>query len=630
LTRQPYCLSPAEFAHACAKTFPVALVGAGISMLAPACLPAAMGLLREFQGALARDVAVRKLFDELPPEPFAQLLSPEVFYNAVSEYSISVAADVFRRALSSEEPNLNHWMVAGLLRCGVIARIVTTNFDDLLERSLANTRYRLHSEEQESGGERSLWKLHGDLGERMAIAMSDVATVGFSATPGTLAREIAGRDLIVVGYSGNDPHVLRALVDARPGRVWWVVRRGDRPPGLMRICRSLSDVAIVEGDIASVGDDNPLVALWSVGGDGAMPLPLVARARDSLAHHDRRPVFAALEKLTPGLKALMVHSLVRRAGVETTAQYREALSTCLKNSLFAGGFSDSLSWAIHKDISDAYESMLHPYVYARAAVLEHHGAPLSAADRWRRFGIRLEALELPIQAMILLDAGLERLYHGDAQGATPAIQAALQCARSIGATSVVIRASEALAWTHLANFDLEESGTAHSAYQGVFEVIRQDIRSIARGIDALEVDRFLMSCAPPDEPHIYRLFSVDKRLKRRLGPLKLAGRLRYYGRPDLALAVLEASSKFSLPNGAYAKVLDSFWQLERARCQALLARCEEALSSLHSARSCMQGVEDSQGRVLEQFHRLASACFVRLEQLQDALVSHIDGRRIPR
>ena len=181
------------------------LVGAGVSMLPPTYLPS---------GPRLRDVAVRALCDASPLRTQWQALSkngryremvPEVAFQSMDDCigsKVSALFDVLRGML----PNHAHAMLAAALT----ARVVTTNFDLLIEHF----------------GRRDVVHLHGSLDdvERMVVRINQVGR----GIEHTLRREVRtlvrGRVLCVLGYSGNDLDVAAAVVAARPSAILWLTR----------------------------------------------------------------------------------------------------------------------------------------------------------------------------------------------------------------------------------------------------------------------------------------------------------------------------------------------------------------------------------------------------------------------
>ena len=117
-------------------------------------------------------------------------------------------------------PNLNHSVLAAMLDRR-LARVVTTNFDELIE-----------AQRLSPGDRAGLLKPHGTFSApaEMAIRLSQIGRGIVSPRIGrALAEALRGRDLLVVGYSGSDLDIRPLLRTADVRSVLWVVR--PRLPG---------------------------------------------------------------------------------------------------------------------------------------------------------------------------------------------------------------------------------------------------------------------------------------------------------------------------------------------------------------------------------------------------------------
>jgi NAD-dependent SIR2 family protein deacetylase len=120
-----------EFCEAIAKSNPIFFCGAGISMAAPSGLPLAKDLINSFYKSLTSDPEMESLASELPSSVLDTLRSPELIYNAVSEYALQIVPKLFQAALYCDHPNINHWILAQLIKSRFVEQIITTNFDQL-------------------------------------------------------------------------------------------------------------------------------------------------------------------------------------------------------------------------------------------------------------------------------------------------------------------------------------------------------------------------------------------------------------------------------------------------------------------------------------------------------------------
>lgn len=138
-----------------------------------------------------------------------------------------------RRRLSSAEPGVGYLALAKLVRDGYIRRIVTTNFDPLLDRALAGTPalFQVGTKPPVNTGGGTpvveVFKVHGDI----SSAEQGEAPLRFSPReldqlPEDLAQIIktaTAYPTIVIGYSGADLGFMRALCRQNEQTAFWVV-----------------------------------------------------------------------------------------------------------------------------------------------------------------------------------------------------------------------------------------------------------------------------------------------------------------------------------------------------------------------------------------------------------------------
>lgn len=155
-------------------------------------------------------------------------------------------------AVSRAEPSFGHRVLASLISNGQAPCVFTTNFDPLIERTTVSTDEvllptdRSHltvgaldsSERAERCLRESAWpllvKMHGDYhSERLMNTATELQEQDERLRQ--VLVEACGRfGLIVVGYSGRDASVMRALMEALnqqtpfPGGIYWMIRPGGR------------------------------------------------------------------------------------------------------------------------------------------------------------------------------------------------------------------------------------------------------------------------------------------------------------------------------------------------------------------------------------------------------------------
>jgi hypothetical protein len=145
------------------------------------------------------------------------------------------------RQLRIRQPGRAHELIADLAHRGAIRAIVTTNFDDLIERALRARGLDVQVIASEADFEHAtplihcaavrVYKPHGTLGVgRLRNTPSDIETL-----PPTVAQELQraldDHGLIVVGYAGADPGLMAVLRARRRNLypVYWMHREQDPP-----------------------------------------------------------------------------------------------------------------------------------------------------------------------------------------------------------------------------------------------------------------------------------------------------------------------------------------------------------------------------------------------------------------
>ncbi len=596
---------------------PVLFLGAGVSIAEPAALPLAGQLIKGFIEALTADSKLKKLTSELPDDAFDGLLSPEIIYNAVSEYAAPVVPHLFKAALGSDRPNVNHRIVAGLVSGGYVERIITTNFDSLIEQCLDATGGRV--DVRDECNEAPLWKIHGDIRAQMSIALSEVALLGFSPMPMLLARALAGKVVVVAGYSGNDLHVVRAIGESGPREVWWIVRPGDEPWAALLLGKFIS-VTLVEGNLAQPDDSNPFVAIWRALGKEPVKSAVISD-RPAGPHS----YFGAiLDDIHWGQRALVLHSLVRRAGVKTSAAYRQHLSHDIHELMWNQRANPPLGYAPGDDWLGVYERKFTPQLYCRVFVLRRQQLQAEAIDDEEDKVIRLPVgLE---EADVLLDIGLEHALRGDLSNARSILEAALRQAGLDKLTVTRMRASEALSWVCYAGGDAEGAREHGSANETQVRQVSDDLQTL-RESRCSTVDAVLKGLDPPNEPTVYRTLLIDRRFRQAVQTLRAATRLRHHGYPDLGLQILDSNS-LPLVSSVWLEALRAFHLLERGRCQFEMFKVDEALNTFFEGESALEAIDKIDLEPGRQFNRLVMPYYVRAGEIARALGANLSSTRI--
>jgi hypothetical protein len=223
------------------------LVGAGIST--GAGIPMGGGVV-----ALLRQKLLEELQRDLSPEAGDRLFRElGWFQDADTEYSEALlrafASDAerqrfFRGLISGKMPTLAHYYLASIIASGRCSLILTTNFDDLLEKALYGLRFDqfnvvTHGEGTEyvssQSGMATIVKLHGHYTyPQLANLSNDLQQLSgkLGAYFESLLRDFG---LIVCGYAGRDRSVMHPITDA--------VRRRTVARGVIWCLRNEAQIA---------------------------------------------------------------------------------------------------------------------------------------------------------------------------------------------------------------------------------------------------------------------------------------------------------------------------------------------------------------------------------------------------
>ncbi|MBB5866686.1 tetratricopeptide (TPR) repeat protein [Allocatelliglobosispora scoriae] len=197
----------------------VLFCGAGISMDAPATLPdwnsfrdETIRAVASVDGALSDLVPV--LIDREPMAAGRRGLAPEV----IASQTLAVCPDYFDclSALDHDDWNRNHALIAHSVKAGLVRQIITTNFDQLIEKALTSLGVAFHVYRTDedfaqwtAAGPRAaveVFKLHGCLSDPDSIvATVEQEAVGVSPAKAGVLRQIwPGQIGLFWGYSGAD------------------------------------------------------------------------------------------------------------------------------------------------------------------------------------------------------------------------------------------------------------------------------------------------------------------------------------------------------------------------------------------------------------------------------------------
>src|SRR4029077_13642933 len=217
--------------------------GAGISMAQPSCLPNWKG----FNRALLEEVKKSALaLPALPNDAAAAIrridfekLEVEGFSDTVVSSFAGESYFPILEVLDSEQTNAHHRAIAELARRGACRALVTTNFDQLLERALqevgvpydafvAPDDYR-----RDPKTECSIYKIHGSVASAMTLVDTVTQKLRGLSFPvrARLADLFQSHHVLVVGFSGADlvfgaDYLALSALKGSDGGITWIVEPG--------------------------------------------------------------------------------------------------------------------------------------------------------------------------------------------------------------------------------------------------------------------------------------------------------------------------------------------------------------------------------------------------------------------
>ena len=247
------------------------ICGAGISYPAPSRLPTVSAFVEKASRHCTDDLAVHEALRNAMHDGTGPSARFEVLVNAISQLGVAPAS--VGALFDASTANLLHRFAASLCQQG--AAIITTNFDNCIERALTKEIQRVvfrGVDLDRLGPEDSvIVKPHGsnpldqsEVGNDLVITIKELARTaqGFRQFPvwrQYLQSLIFGRTIVVIGYSGSDDFdITPILLESEPGYLVWIdyadgaapraTGIADASPTVQRICSSLPS-AYLRGDI---------------------------------------------------------------------------------------------------------------------------------------------------------------------------------------------------------------------------------------------------------------------------------------------------------------------------------------------------------------------------------------------
>ena len=175
-------------------------IGAGASLSAPSGRPIFNWIRDEVLHQLGLDSYVADTPDAQPKKVgVANALAPEPFMLELAHTAVAVR-DWLEQVLGGGDPNAAHIALAALARKG--AKIWTVNFDVLIERADPGLTSIAWPHEPSSGA--AIMKPHGTLGAELIVTSQQVLRGLDDAWEQRLRRDVTGRTVVMLGYSGRD------------------------------------------------------------------------------------------------------------------------------------------------------------------------------------------------------------------------------------------------------------------------------------------------------------------------------------------------------------------------------------------------------------------------------------------
>jgi tetratricopeptide (TPR) repeat protein len=187
------------------------LTGAGVSMLEPSSLPSGHELKDMAVAAICCTLELRNELRRVRVQPKYLGITPEIVFQRFDALLGVSSMLPFFNVLQHARPNRTHQLL-GYLAQKHGCPIYTTNFDKLHEDS--------------AGPRQKICHLHGVVTQPASL-IARINQVGRGISPQVLARakrDLKGRTLCILGYSGNDEDVRLAVGECGVTRILWLTR----------------------------------------------------------------------------------------------------------------------------------------------------------------------------------------------------------------------------------------------------------------------------------------------------------------------------------------------------------------------------------------------------------------------
>lgn len=194
-------------------------VGAGISKLPPAYAPIWREMQIEFCEALYSKMKAEK-WDVFHVDNEIEALRnfnfrPETFWERILENTSIEFVTSALGIVNIGQPNLNHLVIGELCQQGVVNNIITTNFDEYLEKTIPSGYTHIFEESSNvsSDAQKQYFKIHGTLSSETSMQFTLKHTKLLPKwKEDMLERSLKKYPLVIAGYSGWDDDIMPTLM----------------------------------------------------------------------------------------------------------------------------------------------------------------------------------------------------------------------------------------------------------------------------------------------------------------------------------------------------------------------------------------------------------------------------------
>ena len=196
--------------------------GAGISIPPPSKLLSANEVITKIIDGLCQIPKLQPYVEGLKEQVLTTGVRMEELFEIIQRHIGKKIEDLLP-IFSSSNPNFYHYFLASLIESGLTKYVVTTNFDQLIEKASQKNILVYASEEEHS--ERNpfcVYKIHGTVDRpETVIAMLPQVMRGLQKNKSKLLDEMFSSVCIVLGWSDNDIDLTPSFYKAGFGNLIW-------------------------------------------------------------------------------------------------------------------------------------------------------------------------------------------------------------------------------------------------------------------------------------------------------------------------------------------------------------------------------------------------------------------------